>query len=205
MDFTEERKEFSRFCHILYQRHLVVGVGGNVALRVGEGVLITPSGINLRDQTPETAVLVDMNGKVSGEGRPSKEAGMHLRILAARPEVGAVCHVHGSYILAASAMLSPGESSLPPLTPGIVFFAYPLEMLPFMVPGSKELLDAASDRFSNPKKRALLLQNHGLITVGRDLTEAVNIAEEIDEAAMMYVLTGGKASTIPDDLVDKIF
>jgi ribulose-5-phosphate 4-epimerase/fuculose-1-phosphate aldolase len=191
------KAEFCRFCHLLYERHLVSGVGGNVAAASGSNVLLTPSGYSLRDVEPDLVVTVDENGLVLDGARPTKDADMHLGILRARPEARVVLHVHGAHIVAATAMLKPGPDTLPPLTPGFVYYAYPLPMIPFMVPGTRLLAETVVGEFSKGAKRALLLQNHGLVTLGKDFHEALNVAEEIDEAARIYLLTGGKGRTIP--------
>lgn len=130
---------------------------------------------------------------------------MHLEIYKQRPEVSVVCHIHDPYIISISATVQVGPNSMPAFTPAFAFFAYPLPMLPFFVPGTIELAEAVGQQFSNHKLRALLLQNHGLITVGASLTEALNIAEEIHENAMICAITGGKGTLIPKDLIKKIF
>jgi ribulose-5-phosphate 4-epimerase/fuculose-1-phosphate aldolase len=183
---------------------LVTGVGGNVAARAGDKVLLTPSGYSLRDVEPDMVVTVNEGGRVLGPGNPTKDAEMHLRILHARPHSNIVCHVHGAYIIAATAMLSPGPGTLPPLTPGFVYYAYPLPMIPFLVPGTKILAEMVARELEEKKSRAILLQNHGLVTVGGDFYEAINIAEEIDEAARIFVLTGGTAKAIPKKDLGKI-
>ncbi len=192
------REVFSHVCRLLYDRRLVTGAGGNVCMRDGDGSLITPSGWSLRDVTPESAVRIDAQGRSEGGLRPSKEASMHLEILRVRPDLNVVCHVHGIYIVAASAVLGPGDTSLPPLCPGFIYYAYPLPLLKFMLPGSPELCAAVADRMRAPGRNAVLLQNHGLVTAGPDWQTAVNVAEEVDEAAAIYVLTGGKARTVGD-------
>jgi ribulose-5-phosphate 4-epimerase/fuculose-1-phosphate aldolase len=202
--FRPTREEFCRFCRLLYERHLVSGVGGNISARAHEGIFVTPSGFSLRDVEPENVVLMQDDGKVMEGGTPTKDRGMHLNILNSRPDINVVCHAHGAYIIAASAMMEPGMDTLSPLTPGFVYLAHPLEMLPFMVPGTKELARRVSEAFGREGSRALLLQNHGLVSVGRDFEEAVNIAEEVDEAARIFVLTGGKAGAIPAGDLEKI-
>lgn len=190
---------FVDFCRLLYKRDLVTGVGGNVAMRYGDDILVSPSGFSLRDIKVDDIVIVTNNGSViSGNGKPSKEFGIHYGIFQIRPKVNVVCHVHGSYIISASAMLEPSGNSLPPLTPGFVYFAYPMPMLPFLVPGTSKLSANACNEFRDNEKPALLLQNHGLITVGQTPAEALNIAEEIDESAKIYVLSNGKANHIPE-------
>jgi len=199
------RESFAAFCRLLYERHLVTGVGGNVAARSGDGVLVTPSGFSLRDVTSGDVIRVAEGETLRNDLVPSKELDMHLGILKARPEVNVVVHAHGTWIIAASTMAEPGPTSIPAVTPGFAFFAYPLPLVEFHVPGSPELAEAVRKAFSDGELKALLLQNHGLITVGATMAEALNIAEEVDEAAMVHVLAGGKSTTIPEHLIDKLF
>jgi ribulose-5-phosphate 4-epimerase/fuculose-1-phosphate aldolase len=198
------RETFSRFCRLLYDRHLVTGVGGNVSARTGKHFFMTPSGVSLRDIRPTIVVVVDQKGNVLSGEAPSRDMGLHLAVLRKRPDVNVVCHIHNAHIIAASAILAPGPDSLPPLTPGFVFYAHPLPMLPFMLPGSHELAEAAAKELSPRTRPALLLQNHGLITVGNNLPHAVNVAEEVEEAARILVLTRGTAKTIPEDQLSRI-
>jgi len=154
--------------------------------------------------TPDSVVRLDSNGSTLSDVKPTKEAIMHLQILNARPDLNVVCHVHGVSIVAASAMLEPGESSLPPVCPGFVYYAYPLPMLEFMVPGSAALAASAAETMLSRGRLAVLLQNHGLIAAGPDWQTAVNVAEEVDEAASVFVLSQGKAKGIDDDKIRAI-
>ena len=198
------REDFCRFCRLLYERHFVSGTGGNISVLAGEEIFVTPSGGSLRDMVPEMVVTLDKEGRVMGDGIPTKDVDVHLGILRVRPGVRVVCHVHGPHLIAASALLDPGPDVLPPLTPGFVYFIHPLPMIPFMAPGTKALSEAAIAEFRNPSRFALLLQNHGLITVGGHLEEAINMAEEVDEVARIYLLTRGRARAIPDEQIGKI-
>jgi len=198
------KKDFCLFCRLLYDRHLVTGVGGNASVRVGNKIFITPSGHSLRNLRPDMVVTLDQQGRVTEGAVPTKDMELHVGILRIRPEINVVCHVHGAFIIAVSAITKPGPDALPPVTPGFAYFAQPLKMTPFMVPGSKEFATSTIEQFSEPKRCALLLQNHGLVTVGRDFEEAVNIAEEIDEAARIYLLTDGKAKAISAEGIRKI-
>jgi L-fuculose-phosphate aldolase len=190
------KEDFCLFCRLLYDRHLVTGVGGNVSARIGDRFFITPSGHSLRGLNPARVVTLDQKGRVLEGGVPTKDFGVHMGILDIRPDINVVCHVHGAFIIAASTLMDPGPDALPPITPGFVYFAYPLAMTPFRVPGTKEFARDTTEQFSRSTCNALLLQNHGLVTVGGNFEEAMNIAEEIDEAASIYLLTNGKAKAI---------
>ena len=198
------KEEFCRFCRFLYDRHFVSASGGNLSARAGEEIFVTPSGGSFRDMEPEIVVTLDEEGRVMGGGTPTKDVDVHLGILRLRPNIRVVCHVHGPYLIAVSAILDPGPDVLPPLTPGFVYFVHPLPMIPFMVPGTRSLTDAAIAPFRNPRCSALLLQNHGLITLGRDFQEAINLAEEVDEVARIYLLTEGRARPIPAGEIGRI-
>jgi len=198
------KEDFCLFCRLLYDRHLVTGVGGNVSARIGDRFFITPSGHSLRGLKPDLVVTLDQKGRVLEGGLPTKDVDVHTGILGIRPDINVVCHVHGAFIIAASTLMDPGPDALPPITPGFAFFAYPLAMIPFVVPGTKEFARAATEQFSQSTCLALLLQNHGLVTVGKSFEEAVNIAEEIDEAARIYLMTEGKARPISAEDVHKI-
>jgi ribulose-5-phosphate 4-epimerase/fuculose-1-phosphate aldolase len=198
------KEEFCSFCRLLYDRHLVTGAGGNVSARIGNRFFVTPSGYSLRALSPDMVVTLDQKGNVLEGGVPTKDVGLHMGVLGIRPRINVVCHVHGAFIIAASALMEPGPDVLPPITPGFTYLVHPLGMVPFGVPGSKEFATATTQQFSHPECRALLLQNHGLVTTGEDLEEAVNIAEEIDEAARIYLMTDGKAKAISVEYVRKI-
>jgi len=197
------KEDFCFFCRTLYDRHLVTGVGGNLSIRVGEEIFVTPSGFSLGDMVPDIVVTVNGEGRVLEGGNPTKDVEVHLGVFSERPDINVVCHAHGAFIIAVSTLLDPGPASLPPITPGFVYFAYPLAMIPFMVPGSKEFAKTVTDQFSESGCSALLLQNHGLMAVGENFQEALNIAEEIDEAARIYLLTDGRARIITNkDITD---
>jgi len=198
------KEEFCRFCRFLYDRHFVSGSGGNLSARAGEEIFVTPTGGSFRDMVPEKVVTLDEEGRVMGGGHPTKDVDVHLGIFRLRPDIRVVCHVHGPCLIAVSALLDPGPDVLPPLTPGFVYFVHPLPMIPFMVPGTRSLTDAAIAQFRNPRCSALLLQNHGLITLGRDFQEAINVAEEVDEVARIYLLTDGRARVIPAGEIGRI-
>ena len=197
-------EDFCHYCRRLYERRLVSGVGGNLALRDGKTTYLSPSGYSLANLTPENVVVFKDGEYFPHQAKATRDAAMHLGVLAARPDIQAVCHVHGAAIIAASTLLKPGGDTLPALTPGFAFFAHPLPMLPFLPPGSKELAGAVRKFLSRSSAHAVLLQNHGLVTVGKNFEAALNIAEEIDEAAKVFVLTEGKARPIPADELAKI-
>ena len=101
----------------LYNRKLIHASGGNTSVRDGDVVRITQTGAELGKLTPEKIVTVDLEGKVLEGSGPSKEMDMHLAMYRARSNAQAVVHVHPTYAIAYSTLIS-GESSnaVPPYT-----------------------------------------------------------------------------------------
>ena len=203
MNEKEVRTELASLCRRLYDRHLVAGCGGNVAARFGDGMIVTPSGASLGEIGPDDLVTVDAEGRSADERKPTKEASLHRTILDMRPEATIVAHTHNPYATASSTLLEPGVESIPPMTPGFSYFAWPLPMTPFYLPGSEELVDAVKTHIG--PKNAILLQNHGLIVWASDASTALMIAEEVEETAQVWLLAGGKGRAIPPDVAAKVW
>jgi len=196
------RSELERLCTRLYDRRLVSGCGGNVAGRLGRGMIVTPSGGSLGDVTAEDLVVVDADGNFPEGCVPTKEAGLHRAILDARSDALIVIHTHNPAATAVSTLVEPTPDVLPPLTPGFAAFGWPLPLIAFHVPGTQELVDAVVANL--PEKNAILLQNHGLVVWGSSPSQALIIAEEIEEAAHVYLVTGGKARPIAPETARRI-
>lgn len=163
--------------------------GGNLSLRLdGERLLVKPSGFALLDLTPADLLLCDLRGLVlAGQGKPTKELASHLAIYAADPAVGAVVHYHSPYATAYAAARKP----LPLLT---VHARRKLGEVSLVDPpgeGSPELVAALGERFAGGGVKAALLAEHGVIAAGRDLDQAHNLAELVEESAQVAWLAAG--------------
>jgi len=190
------RQDFCRFCHLLYERGFVRGSGGNLSLKRGKRIWITPTGISLRDISPADIVIMDLDGKVIKGGTPTTEKDFHLGILREREEISIVCHVHCSKIISATMLLNPSDNCFPPLTPGFVINLFPLKMIPFMVPGSREFATQVINSFKGENRRAILIQNHGMVCVGSNFKEILNILDEIEEASEILLFSGKEVKEI---------
>ncbi len=198
------KEEFSWACRLIYARGLVAGSGGNLSLRTGDLILLTPSGYSLRDITPDLIISINAKGEITPDLKPSIEANLHLQVLEKRKDINVVCHVHGPNIIAATLFFEPGNSTIPPITPSFSYSAYPLPMIPYITPGTQTLSDETTKIFSNKKTKALLLQNHGLVVVGNDLREAINISEDVEEAAHIFLLSKGMGKFLSKRQVEEI-
>lgn len=163
---------------------LVSGSSGNVSLRVGEIVLITPTGIPFGRLRAREIVAMDLSGHVLGRGFPSSEWRLHLSILQARPDARAVVHTHSTF---AAALASAGKEFPVLHDEGRLLFGERIQVSSWAPPGTWELARAAVAALG--RGRALLLSGHGALTVAPSLSEALMLAEKLEEVAKIYVLS----------------
>lgn len=189
-------------CRHLAGRGLSPGGSGNVSVRVGDRLLVTPTGSSLSrvEPTDLAEVPVDADGDGSPAAgapgpRPSKELPLHRAVYHARREAAAVVHLHSPAAVAASCLdpvtLDPATATgpLPALTPYQVMRLGSLPVAPFAPPGSAEL--AAGVSALAGAHAVLLLANHGSVVAGTSLDAAVDLAEELEAAAQLVLLLAG--------------
>jgi ribulose-5-phosphate 4-epimerase/fuculose-1-phosphate aldolase len=185
----------------LYDAGLITPKGGNLSTRLpdSEDVWITPTQLYKGGLTEEKLIRVNLQGKrLEGKDRPSVETPMHLLIYDRRRDVGAIIHSHAPMATVIGLLDEP----VPPLTIEAIALAE-APRVPFMLSGTKELSQAVVDALGEGS--AVLLQNHGLLTVGKDLREAANRAHQLEFAARTVVtcrLLGGQPALIPDKLAE---
>jgi 3-dehydro-4-phosphotetronate decarboxylase len=174
-----------------YLRGYAFGSTGNLSVRVGEEVWITPTGKSLRGLKPDKLARIDLEGASRNENRPSKEFPFHLAIYQQRTEAQAIVHLHSTYAVALSCLegFDP-ENPLPPLTPYYFMRVAPLAVLPYFRPGSQDLAQAVEA--AAPGHHSILLSNHGLICSGSSLGEAVDRTEELEQTARLYFILRGQ-------------
>jgi ribulose-5-phosphate 4-epimerase/fuculose-1-phosphate aldolase len=190
MTNTAYVQDFLDLCHRVYDKGFVSGSGGNISIRLGDQLLITPTGRNLGALREEDFVCMDTNGTIIGSGKPSKEWRMHL-VCYARPDVAAVVHTHSLYAVALSCTkgVDP-QCAMPVYTPSYGLRVGKLPLLPYLLPGSEELAEYAAGVMA--ERDSVLLANHGLLTVGKSMEQAMNLVEEIEENARLCLILGDK-------------
>lgn len=189
MDENALRQELTRISIKTYERGLIGGTGGNISARLGEDVmLITPSGLALCDTTVENIVRVDIQ---SGEWEavepfiPSKEYRFHLAIYAVRLDVLAIVHCHSRYATAYAVR----KMDIPYVTDA-AFKQPPMPHVSFSPSGSEDLVEKVREATrQNPGFRTMLLDEHGIISVGADLVQAYNFADLAEEMAQIALLS----------------
>ncbi|WP_019583554.1 MULTISPECIES: L-fuculose-phosphate aldolase [unclassified Thioalkalivibrio] len=166
------------------RRGLNQGTSGNISVRLGDGMLITPSGVPYEALRPEDLVYVDAAGRWDPQRKPSSEWHFHRAILQARPELGAVVHVHSVY---ASVVAIQGRD-IPALHYMIAAAGgNSIRCAPYATFGTEALSRLAVEALED--RTACLLANHGMIATGPDLERALWLTEEVELLARQYVLS----------------
>lgn len=201
------RESLARLCKVLYDRGLAVGGAGNVSLRLpGGGFLVTPTGGCLGRLDPADLAVIDASGAPLPGPKPSKEFAFHHALYGARPEAGAVVHLHSTYLTALGCRegLDP-DNAIRAFTPYYVMRVGCLPVLPYYRPGDPRIardLVAAAARYDT---QAFLLANHGPVVLGRDLEDAVNNAEELEETAkLVFLLKGDRVRYLGEDEIREL-
>lgn len=177
----------------LAERGLSPGGSGNLSVRVGDRLLITPTGGSFsRLQVSDLAVLTRSGEHVDGPP-PSKEWPLHVALYDERPDARAAVHLHSPHATALACLEPDADGvQLPLLTPyQRMKLGHPLVVADYAPPGSSEL--AESIRVVAGVAPALLMANHGLLTAGPDLDSAADLAEELEAAARVFFTVGAHA------------
>jgi ribulose-5-phosphate 4-epimerase/fuculose-1-phosphate aldolase len=182
----------------LYARDLTTSTGGNLSHRDGSGFLVSGTNTAFARQVPDDFAECDDQGRLLDGPRPSKEAGFHAAIYRARPEVSAVLHLHATASLTLSCLAVPTEGGnvLPVHSSYAVTRVGRVPLLPYLPPGGADLARAVERTCAAVS--GLLLQNHGVITYGRDLDEARDILEELEQNARVWLASHGQARVLSD-------
>jgi len=178
------KRQLIRYSLLAHQKGLTAAFGGNISVRRGNLVFIKSTGAIMGEMmTGQVATLTIDSNQVSAV-RPSSEYRLHLRVYEARPDVRAVVHLHPPFSIAASVML---ENELPLLTPEAEIYLRRIPVAPFREAGTEALAEVVAS--SLKKHDAVIMENHGVATVGRSLREAFYKAELVEESAKLWYLT----------------
>jgi len=203
MLYEEKRRELTEICHLLYECNLVTATDGNVSVRVSEKhILLTPSGKNKGFLKPEEMLVVDLDGCViEGEGKASKEFPMHRAVYLERRDVGAVVHTHPVY---ATAFALAGKNIPEDHLIETRMMLKKVALAGYATPGTLEMAEVIAPFIANTN--AILLQNHGALTVGRDLMDAFNKMEVLESIAKTIIMSKliGKPVLISQENLDKM-
>ncbi len=196
------RQEIVRVCRMLHQKNYLAATDGNVSVRLGDQVLLTPSGVNKGMLEEDQVITVDLEGRLlAGTGRPTSELRMHLLVYELRPDVGAVVHAHLPY---ATACTLAGISLLEPILPEVVITLKGIPTAAYATPGTEEVPKAIRDFIQ--EFDAILLSRHGAMTVGREVMDAYNKMEKLEHTARVILAARlqGPVSPLSASEVEKL-
>ena len=176
----------------MYAKGLVEGTAGNVSGRVGDGTLcLTPSSLGYEAMRAEDLLFVDPGGTVvAGDGSPSSEKALHLACYRDHPEVGGVVHCHPVY----ASMFAVVRQVVPAaIEEVVIYIGGDVEVCDYRMTGSDELGEAVAGALG--ERSAVLMANHGLVTVGRDPAEALHAALVVERTA--HIVWGARLLGTP--------
>ncbi len=185
--FDRKKKEIIEYGKKIFHSDHVAGTSGNLSCRGENGAntyfLITPSGMQYDALIPDDIVIMDLSGnKIEGKRRPSIEYSMHSNIYKSRNEVNAVIHTHSIYTSA----LAVARIPLPVIVEDLCLIGDEIKVAPYARAGSQQLANNVVNTLG--KARAVILANHGLVSVGKDLKDAFKVCEMVERVARIFIL-----------------
>lgn len=181
--------------------NLTIGTWGNISCRVpGEKyIAITPTGMSYDRLEPEDIVVLDLSGNnISGARKPSIEVPLHLAIYNAREDVQAIVHTHSAYATAMAA----ARKEIPGAVEDLVqIVGGNVRVNEYALPGTEQL--GINTVKAMEGRNAVLLANHGMLGVGRNLDEAFRVCQVVEKGAQITLLAqlmGGVVALSQDDI-----
>jgi len=184
-DFESEKLAMCEVGQRLYSRGFSAANDGNITVRVGpDRFLCTPTMQSKGYLKPSDIVLIDSDGEVvAGTKKRSSEAFLHLEAYGNRPDVGAIVHCHPPH---ATAYAITGQALPRWVLAEVEIFLGKIPIAPYKAPGSKEF--AETIRPFLPESNAIILANHGTLTLGKDLEQAFWWTEVLDAYCRILIL-----------------
>ncbi len=191
----------------LVRYELVVWTAGNVSGRIpGEDLMvIKPSGLSYDDLTPDSMVVCSLDGSVlEGDYSPSSDTASHAFVYGSMGDVHGVVHTHSTY---ASAWAARGESIPCVLTAMGDEFGGPIPVGPFALIGGEAIGEGVVETLRGSRSQAVLMQNHGVFSVGKNPRDAVKAAVMCEDVARTVHISRqlGEPLPIPADAVDRLY
>lgn len=202
--YQQQRESLALAGAHLSARGLSPGTSGNISLRVDDGWIVSPTNAALGNLEPDSLALIDGEGTHASGDAPTKEKFLHAAVYAARPEFGAIVHVHSTHAVAYACLRDlDSDDAFPPITPYTVMRLGRVALVPYVRPGDPRLGELVGE--AAHRHHAILLANHGAVVAAASLDAAVAAIEELEESAKLYfLLHGHKTQFLTDEQVDEI-
>lgn len=197
-------KVFIDICHKLYNDGYVAALDGNVSVRLDDkSILITPSAKCKGNLIEQDLIIVDNDGNIlEGNGKISTESKLHLFAYKHRKDINAVIHAHPVYATAFAAM---GEDFTKPIFPEVVLTLGKVHLCKYATPSTNEVTESIKPYIEYAN--ALLLENHGAVTFGKNLEDAFNKMEKLEHTAktISIIRSMGKENLIPLNKLSELY
>ena len=195
MLLAKERQDIVDTCLFMQREGLIVSTAGNVSIRVGDQVAISPSGVPYETMTAEDVVVYDIDGNhVEGDLKPSSELPLHLSVYHATDAM-AITNNHAP----ASTALSLVGDEIPPSHYYSAMFGGVIRVAPYAEFGTDELAENVTNALKG--RKGALMSNHGAITIGSDVKKAVNllpVLEYVCEVHLRAMASGAPIKLLTD-------
>ena len=183
------------------------GTGGNVSVRIdGTTMAITPSSVRYQELSVDDICITGFDlSLIEGKGnlKQSVESGLHSIVYRMRPDVNAVIHTHQIY----GSVFAVINTPIPALFDEVSFsLGQMVEVIPYALSGSPELANNVGGKLSN-NANAYIIQNHGILALGKNIDKAILHAELLEKVARIYCLalsTGKPISTLPESIIEMV-
>ncbi len=205
-DLDAVRRNVAELHDELTRNGLVAWSQGNISERVPdtELLVVKPSGVSYADLTPESMVVVDLEGNVvEGDLSPSSDTATHAYVYRELDWVGGVVHTHSPYATAWAARCEP----IPCVMTAIADeFGGDIPLGPFARIGGEEIGKGIVETLSDSRSRAVLMRSHGVFTIGADAREAVKAAVLCEDAGRTVLLARqlGELRRLDQDDIDAL-
>ena len=192
-------KKLASYIRLTWDRQLTESTGGNMSVKIGDKIYITPTFFVKHFFTENDFVVLDMNGnKISGKLKPSSEYKMHIRIYKERKEIKCVFHSHPrwSLIHAVTHKKVPSE-----ILPETAILLHEIDYLQYCLPGTDEFADKFTKGLREGKK-IFMLENHGVTSIGENIEETYSRLEVLETCCFVSTMCGlvkEKTHKIPQD------
>lgn len=195
-----ERAEVARYARRMVADGLVVGTSGNISVRVGDQVVVTPSGLDYDKLAPEMVSVCDLAGNpVECPLEPTSEMPMHLAIYQRTPHT-AVVHTHST----AATVVSTLVDELPSVHYLVALFGGPIRVAQYATFGTPELAEHMIKALAN--RKGCILGNHGTITVGTELAQAYTLNVYLEWLCEVWLraTAAGTPRILPPEEIERV-
>ena len=186
MLYTEARQEILNICRQMVEKGFFLGTWGNVSVRIGDHIILTPSKIEYDAMCLEDFVVLNLDGTIAcGERTPTSEKEVHRQIYLKREDVKAIIHAHTAKAMAVSALPVNAVPCMVEEMSQLLGGKIPLTRQYVCAENHFELGRMAGECIDD--KNGVILRNHGPVACGRDLKEAALCVEVIEKACSIYL------------------